>query len=259
MFDVLVWTVDTMKHCSRLLSSAQCLLAALTPTKTQITRQRLLRRPTLSRCITVYRGANPANNFFKSRPAAVFYDRLSEFTKDEEIDSTHVRIRGPEGEGGHTTLSEPRTLSSLLSSIDREEQCILQLSKPGTTEYPVVQIAEKNVLRRQVRDKERHVKQQQKDSKDRKPKQIEMNWAIDGHDLEIKLKQLETFLEKGKKVEILLAAKRKGRKAELAEGMVLLKQIRARLAELDAKELKTMEGEVLRQATMIVQKKAAGG
>ena len=126
-------------------------------------------------------------------------------------------------------------------------------------EHPVVQIADKDELRKQVRDKEKHVKEQQKESRDKKPKQIEMNWAIDGHDLEIKLKQLESFLEKGKKVEILLAAKRRGRKAELAEGMALLKQIRARMAEMDAKEVKTMEGEVLKQATLIVQKKPNPG
>lgn len=160
---------------------------------------------------------------------------------------------------GHSTLSEPQILRHLLQGLDREKQCIIQLSKPGTTEYPVVQIANKDELRKQVREKEKHVKEQQKESRDKKAKQIEMNWAIDGHDLGIKMKQLESFLEKGRKVEILLAAKRKGRKAELPEGMALLKQIRARMVELDAREVKTMEGEVLKQATLIVQKRPNTG
>jgi translation initiation factor IF-3 len=254
-------SLEAMKHCSRLLSPAQSLLLALTPTQTRAIPKILPRgwRLPISQTRTVYRGANPTGSIYQNRPPPIStYDRLSEFTKDEEIKSQFVCIRGPEGEDRHAPLSEPQVLSTLLRSIDREKQCIILLSKPGTTQFPVVQIAEKEELRRQVRNKERHVRQQQKESKDRKPKQIEMNWAIDGHDLGIKLKQLETFLERGRKVEILLAAKRKGRRAELAEGMELLKQIRARLVELDAKETKTMEGEVLKQATMIVQKKAAG-
>ena len=246
-----------MRHCPRLLSPAQCLLAALIPTTRSIPRP-LSRRlpPEYSRF--VYRGTSSTNPF-SSRPRnPVIFDRLAEFTKDEDIDAHQVCVRGTEV-NGHATLSEPQTLRHLLLDLDREKQCIIQLSKPGTMEHPVVQIADKDELRKQVRDKEKHVKEQQKESRDKKPKQIEMNWAIDGHDLEIKLKQLESFLEKGKKVEILLAAKRRGRKAELAEGMALLKQIRARMAEMDAKEVKTMEGEVLKQATLIVQKKPNPG
>lgn len=247
-----------MTHCPRLLSTAQCLLAALTPatrTRPRVLAQKLATFQTRS----VYRGTNPINPGYRTRTAPVVFDRLAEFTKDEEIESYQVRVRGPESEGGHATISEPQILRHLLRDLDREKQCIIQLSKPGTTEYPVVQIADKNALRKQVRDKERHVKEQQKESRDKKPKQIEMNWAIDGHDLGIKLKQLENFLGKGKRVEILLASKRKGRKAELAEAMALLKEIRSRLAEMDAKEVKTMEGELLRQATLIVQKKTTSG
>jgi translation initiation factor IF-3 len=243
-----------MKHCTRLLSPAQCVLAALTPTTRSVPRKLL---PPQSR--SVYRGTNPTNPFFaRARPAAVVVDRLSDYTKDEAIEAYQVCVRGPDV-NGHSTLSEPQTLRHLLRDLDREKKCIIQLSKPGTTEYPIVQIADKEELLKQAREKEKHAREQQKESRDKKPKQIEMNWAIDGHDLGIKMKQLESFLEKGKKVEILLAAKRKGRKAELAEGMALLKQIRARMVELDAKEVKTMEGEVLKQATLIVQKKPNAG
>ena len=242
-----------MKHCTRLLSPAQCLLAALTPSMKSIPRA-LLRGISTSQSRSVYRGTNPTNTFFAPRRAPVTFDRLAKFTKDEDIKALQVCVRGAEVDG-HATLSEPQTLRHLLQDLDRQKQCIIQLSKPGASEYPVVQIVNRDDLLKQVRDKEKHVKEQQKESREKKPKQIEMNWAIDGHDLEIKLKQLEKFLEKDKKVEILLASKRKGRKAQLAEGMALLKQIRTRLAEMDAKEVKTMEGEVLRQASMTVQKK----
>lgn len=242
-----------MKHCPRLLSPAQCLLAALTPTTPRAPRRLL---PPQSR--SVYRGTTPNNPFFGRPRTPVVFDRLAEFTKDEDIQANQVCVRGGEV-NGHSTLSEPQILRHLLQGLDREKQCIIQLSKPGTTEYPVVQIANKDELRKQVREKEKHVKEQQKESRDKKAKQIEMNWAIDGHDLGIKMKQLESFLEKGRKVEILLAAKRKGRKAELPEGMALLKQIRARMVELDAREVKTMEGEVLKQATLIVQKRPNTG
>lgn len=247
-----------MKHCPRLFSPAQCLLACLR-TATSSTSQALPRRLPVSQTRSVYRGTNPINAVYRTRGAPVVFDRLSEFTKDEEIEAHQVCIRGPEVKGGHATLSEPQILRHLLRNLDRDKQCIIQLSKPGTTEHPVVQIADKDELRRQVRDREKHVKEQQKESRDKKPKQIEMNWAIDGHDLGIKMKQLENFLEKGKKVEILLASKRKGRKAELVEAMALLKEIRSRLMEIDAKEVKTMEGEMLKQATMIVQKKTVIG
>jgi translation initiation factor IF-3 len=84
---------------------------------------------------------------------------------------------------------------------------------------------------------------------------MELNWAIGPHDLDIKLGQLEAFLDKGKTVEIILAAKRKQRKATLEEGEGVLTKIRERLMKIDAREVKPMGGQVLKQATLTVRKK----
>jgi len=67
------------------------------------------------------------------------------------------------------------------------------------------------------------------------------------------MKQLEEFLRKGKKVELLFAAKRHQRKAAPEEAEELLQAVREKVQEVGASEVAAMEGGFPRQATMTIK------
>jgi hypothetical protein len=83
-------------------------------------------------------------------------------------------------------------------------------------------------LLKQKKEKAKVVKEHRKSLKQSVPKQIELNWAIGPNDLEHKMTQLKGFIEDGKKVEIVLARKKRQRQATPEEGMEVLKKVRAR-------------------------------
>jgi translation initiation factor IF-3 len=179
-------------------------------------------------------------------------DILSDIVKDEDIDApSGVQMVQEDGK-----LGPVQQLTSVLQTVNREEEHVVQVSPPNEQRpTAVVRIFKRADLIRQKVERKKAVQKQQKSVKDRAPKQMEFNWAIGPHDLDIKLGQLENFLDKGKTVEIILAAKRKQRKAELEEGEAVLKKIRDRLVNIDAREIKPMDGQVLKQAILIVRKK----
>lgn len=199
-------------------------------------------------CNTIYRAFNnqrPNSNGRIAREA----DKLAEYTRDEQIDTKMVQLKS---DGGG--LAQPQPLRWILGEIDRNSHCVVQLSKPGEREAAVVEVKAKMDLLRQIRDKENQIRQQELAKRDKKPKQIELNWAISENDLNLKLKQMEGFLEKGKTVEFILAAKKRQRKATEEEGTKLLNKIRQTLEDIGAKEAKPMQGEVLKQAVMVLKK-----
>jgi translation initiation factor IF-3 len=59
------------------------------------------------------------------------------------------------------------------------------------------------------------------------PKNLEFNWAIAGGDLKHRLGKLQEFLKEGRKVEIMLGPKNKGRKATEEEADRVMKAINA--------------------------------
>ncbi len=88
-------------------------------------------------------------------------------------------------------------------------------------------------------------------------KTIELNWAIDGNDLGHRLGKMREFLGKGFKVEVLLAGKKKGRKATEEEAKNLLERLREAVRDVDgARELKPMEGKILTQAKFYAEGRA---
>jgi len=177
-------------------------------------------------------------------------DKLAIYTRDEQIETSFVQVKREDG-----SLGEEEMLRLILRRIDREKETVIQLSKPGERDVAVVQIAKISDLRERLRERERAEREKMLAERDNKPKQIELNWAISEHDLELKLKQMEQFVDEGRKVELLLAAKKRARKASQDEGNEVLKKIRERLVAIDAKEIAPMEGQVLRQAVMTVKTK----
>ena len=179
-----------------------------------------------------------------------FMKWLSLHQRDRDVDTSQVRVKQQDG-----SVTEPTSLVNLLSRLDPRTQTVVQLSKPRTQSQAVVQITSLQELRDRFRAEQEAEKLLRVARRDTKPKQLEVNWAISEHDLELKLKQLEQFVEKGKRVEILLASKRKQRRAELVEAETLLQKLRDKVADIDAKEVAPMEGKVLGQAMVVVQKK----
>lgn len=89
--------------------------------------------------------------------------------------------------------------------------------------------------------------QKEKDSKKitgSKPRTIEINWAIEKHDLDVRLGRLRDFLTEGKRVEILLARKKKSRAATPGECKALMDTMEAELESIGAKQVVARQGEV---------------
>lgn len=89
------------------------------------------------------------------------------------------------------------------------------------------------------------------------PKELEVNWAIDEHDLSHRLNVMRSFLEQGRRVELKLAPKRRGRRASIEEAENLLKKIRNVVSEVDgATEWQQIIGKPLEVMLMQFQGKA---
>jgi translation initiation factor IF-3 len=251
-----------MRHSNSLLSPTHCLLRALTPIPPRpILRRRVLRENRANLNVSARR---PAQSFYVNRNSVASFngngprftvqkqDPLSGIVKDEDIDAPlGVQMVQEDGK-----LGPVEQLTAILQIVKRGEEHLVQVSPPDEQRpTAVVRIFKRADLIRQKIERKKAVQKQQKSLKDRAPKQMEFNWAIGPHDLDIKLGQLENFLDKGKTVEIILAAKRKQRKAEPEEGEAVLKKIRARLVSIEAREVKPMDGQVLKQAILTVRKK----
>lgn len=175
-------------------------------------------------------------------------DKLKEFTLDEAIDTPEVQIKTDQG------LSEPRSLWQVIRSIDRSTTHVVQITKPGEREIALVKIMDRRELVKSIVKREEATRKATLLAKSKKPKQLELNWAIAPNDLQLKLNQMESFLQQGKKVEVLLAAKRYQRKATLEEANTVLKSIRDRIEATGAKESKPLEGRLLGQVVMMIEK-----
>ncbi|RMZ89250.1 hypothetical protein DV736_g3511, partial [Chaetothyriales sp. CBS 134916] len=177
--------------------------------------------------------------------------KLEGYTINRDIASRWVQVRNEQGK-----LSSPQMLDTLLSQIQPTTQVVRQLAAPGQGQVPdtaVVEVTEISALLKQVAGREQAAKELQKKARGAKPKQLELNWAISENDLELKMRQMDQFLDKGKKVELILAAKRRQRKATTEEADALMKKLDERVEQAGAKKVK-MEGKLLGQATIMLQK-----
>ena len=166
--------------------------------------------------------------------------------RDENINAGEVHLVLPDGK-----LQPAQPLRTILSSIDRKTHFVVQVSAPSSdaTAHPVCKIIDKQSVRAAERAKAKPVKNAQTTTK-----QLELNWAIGANDLAHRLKKMEEFLAQGRRVEVVLAGKKKGRVAsgEEAEGVVA--RIRRRIAEVEgAKEWREGEGAVGGQMTLFFE------
>ena len=146
-------------------------------------------------------------------------------------------------------------LDTMLSEINPSSHVVRQLAAQGPTpNTAIVEVQEISELLKVAAQRDKALKEVEKQRKEAKPKTIELNWAISENDLALKLKQLEQFLDRGRKVEVMLAAKKRQRKASEEEASAVMQKLRDKVEECGAKVDK-MEGNVLGQTVLTIHKK----
>jgi translation initiation factor IF-3 len=176
--------------------------------------------------------------------------------RDEEIQDYMVRIVSDDHK-----LSPPQYTSSILNSIDRKNKTLVMVamsdSDPDSNldglSYPICKIQSKKALREAEK-----ARQKKKELPSATVKTIELNWAIDPHDLHHRLQRVKEFLSKGWRVDVVMAGRKKGRKATPEEAKILVGNIREAMKEVEgSKEWREMEGSLGAAATIFLVGKLA--
>lgn len=160
------------------------------------------------------------------------------------IRASFVQVVNDEG-----NLDPPTRLEDVLESFDHADFFLLQVQEGNRDTPPVCKIYNKKEVRE-------HEKAKAKSARSSKVaiKQIELNWAIDAHDLSHRLKQLSTFLEKGRKVEVILTTKKRKRNPTVDEIKQVMQSVLDTIREAGGTQTKPMEGEPGKQLKITAQK-----
>lgn len=165
---------------------------------------------------------------------------ISRFPTDNAIPYKWVVLANPDG-----TLAERQRTVDVLRGLDRTKYTLAMVAPPvepkeegladeeGQGEEgvdaehlstqqleelaPVCRIIDKHAHAKAEEEKQKEWRRKQKNLKE-----LEINWAIDSHDLKHRLDRFLEFLEKGKRVEVTLARKRKSRPATPQEASALV-------------------------------------
>jgi translation initiation factor IF-3 len=176
--------------------------------------------------------------------------------RDDEIQDYMVRIVSEDNK-----LSPPQYTSSILNSMDRKNETLIMVamgnsdpdSDSGTISYPICRVQSKKALREAEK-----ARQKKKELPSATLKTIELNWAIDPHDLQHRLQRVKDFLSKGWRVDVVMAGKKRGRKATPDEAKLLVEKVREAMKEVNgSKEWRDMEGSLGATATIYLVGKLA--
>ena len=139
-----------------------------------------------------------------------------------------------------------------LQSFDREENYLVKVAGETLDRATVCRVVNKAEFReQQLRAAQ---KPKPKSSETASTKQIELNWAIDEHDLSHRLKQMESFLNKGKKVHLLLKRRKRKKPATPDQAQALLDTIKKRITDIGATQIKPARGTLLQQIEFMLEK-----
>jgi translation initiation factor IF-3 len=164
----------------------------------------------------------------------------SRLPRDDEIKSWSVTLVGEDGK-----LQDPRPTLDILDSIDRKKESLIVVvpGEPGTP--PICRIMNKEAMRVAEKAKAKAARGSITE------KTIELNWAIDGNDLNHRLMKMKGFLQKGFRVDVVLGAKRKGRKATEEEAEALIEKVKKAAGEVEGtRESKPKDGKLLGMLTL---------
>ncbi|KAF2659846.1 hypothetical protein K491DRAFT_688944 [Lophiostoma macrostomum CBS 122681] len=143
-------------------------------------------------------------------------------------------------------------LSEALSSFPRMQNHLLQVSAAeededgGSVEgsVPTCKVVPRMQLRLQHQRK-LDIERRQKQGQGAGPgaKNLELNWAIAGGDLSHRLEKLREFLREGRKVEVMIGPKRRGKKASDEECQSMMEAVRSAVEDVKgAREVKQPDG-----------------
>lgn len=120
---------------------------------------------------------------------------------------------------------------------------------------PVQYAVCKVVNKKEEYERQREAKERRRLSKatEAKSKELELNWAIGDHDLQTKMRQLNSFLSKGMRVEVILGKKKNSRKVDDAEAGEVLAKVKKGVEDVGAREYKTMNGHVNRTLRLYLE------
>lgn len=160
----------------------------------------------------------------------------SRLPRDNEIEARSVSVVDEDGK-----LHDPRSTTLILASFDRKTHSLVTVVEGERGVPPICKIMEKKALREAEKAQD---KARRKAASGKTGKTIELNWAIDNNDLGHRLKKMKDFLEKGYKVEVVLAKKRKGKVMGTEDCEALIKRVRKAREEVEGSSEKRMEGKV---------------
>lgn len=240
-----------MKHLRPVFSAAQALrYAFLSPFQPQTCRP-------INKCLSPH----------GSRRSYAFYRPALDFTRTARIDPslqipTTPSPKAPQNEAiqyksvqlAHDdgTVSVMIPIRQVLRSFDRTEFALVELLPPSKSHGPICKIMNRRALRELEYARSRP-------AKPKTAKRVELNWTIDPNDLEVRMNQVRSFIEKGKKVELVLAPKLRKRKATLEEAQKTLDLVKKNIEDMGAVQSKPMTGTMLAQVQFKLEGKKKAG
>ncbi|KAF2851587.1 hypothetical protein T440DRAFT_467381 [Plenodomus tracheiphilus IPT5] len=170
------------------------------------------------------------------------------FVIDRNIESDYINLVDADG-----TFHRDVALHDALTTFNKLTHHLVQVTPSRVDEagnidphdLPTCRVTSKIDLRAQH---ERKLDLERRQSKGQGagplPKSLELNWAIAGGDLKHRLGRLKEFLLEGRKVELTLGPKLRGKKATEEEAAAVIKAIRDTVAECKGATQKSLDGPV---------------
>ncbi|KAF7559472.1 hypothetical protein G7046_g4683 [Stylonectria norvegica] len=150
----------------------------------------------------------------------------------------------------------------VLSRLDAASES-LRMVQPYVPARPKDSVVQEFAICKIVNKKDEYARQRELKERKRvqratttKSKELELNWAIDGNDLNTKLRQLSNFLGKGMKVEVIFGKKKSSKKVDEAAAAQVVATVRKSIEELGAKETKLADGSVGKTLRLYLEGKA---
>lgn len=171
---------------------------------------------------------------------------------NDEITASSVVLVDPES----NARRPPARLTDVLAALNLETHRLVQVTPDDPNDpffTPFCRVV--NIEERQQADRQRQAElKANKKASNIGSKTLELNWAIARNDLNHRLTRLKGFLEEGRKVEVVLASKKGGRRATLDECDEVIKRVRSTVDDVKGTtEPKAMDGRVGAFATLTFQ------
>lgn len=157
--------------------------------------------------------------------------------RNEAIGAPFIHIVNEQGQ-----LGAPISLLDALDSFDKKESFLVQVRGPSENQIPICKIYNQKEYRQGQKILEKAARSSKTGTK-----QMELNWAVDPHDLSHRMKQLQKFLEKDYRVEILLTTKRRKRSPTVAEIKQVAQSVFDTIKAAGARQVSEPEGELGKQ------------